>query len=54
VHPGVLELENVVLLPHIGSATIETRSEMGDMFAAAISDSLDLWNAAQTCRRMDE
>ena len=28
VHPGLLELENVVLLPHVGSATIETRTEM--------------------------
>jgi glyoxylate reductase len=29
VHPGLLELENVVLLPHLGSATVETRTEMG-------------------------
>jgi lactate dehydrogenase-like 2-hydroxyacid dehydrogenase len=29
LHPGYLELENVVLLPHIGSATIETRDAMG-------------------------
>lgn len=29
VHPGLLELENVVLLPHIGSATIPTRTKMG-------------------------
>jgi glyoxylate reductase len=28
VHPGLLELENVVLLPHLGSATIETRTAM--------------------------
>jgi len=28
VHPGLLELENVVLLPHLGSATVETRTEM--------------------------
>jgi glyoxylate reductase len=27
--PGMKELENVVLLPHIGSATIETRTMMG-------------------------
>jgi glyoxylate reductase len=32
LHPGYLALENVVLLPHIGSATIETRDAMG--FAA--------------------
>lgn len=29
VHPGYLPLENVVLLPHLGSATIETRDAMG-------------------------
>jgi glyoxylate reductase len=28
VHPGLLELENAVLLPHLGSATIETRTAM--------------------------
>jgi lactate dehydrogenase-like 2-hydroxyacid dehydrogenase len=29
VHPGYLTLENVALLPHLGSATIETRDAMG-------------------------
>ena len=29
VHPGLLALENVVLLPHLGSATLETRTAMG-------------------------
>jgi glyoxylate reductase len=29
VHPGLLELENVVLAPHLGSATVETREAMG-------------------------
>lgn len=29
IHPGYLELENVALLPHLGSATIETRDAMG-------------------------
>lgn len=33
VHPGLLDLENVVLLPHIGSATHETRDKMADMAA---------------------
>jgi glyoxylate reductase len=33
VHPGLLALENVVLVPHIGSATIETRRKMS-MLAA--------------------
>lgn len=30
VHPGLIDLENVVLLPHVGSATRETRSRMAD------------------------
>jgi lactate dehydrogenase-like 2-hydroxyacid dehydrogenase len=29
LHPGYLELQNVVLLPHLGSATTETRDAMG-------------------------
>lgn len=33
VHPELLELENVVLLPHLGSATVETRTAMA-MLAA--------------------
>ena len=32
-HPGLLELDNVVLLPHLGSATIETRTAMGVLAA---------------------
>jgi glyoxylate reductase len=33
VHPKLLELENVVLAPHIGSATIETRDRMATLAA---------------------
>jgi glyoxylate reductase len=33
VHPELLELENVVLIPHLGSATIETRTAMGVLAA---------------------
>jgi glyoxylate reductase len=33
VHPGLLELENVVLVPHLGSATIETRTAMATLAA---------------------
>src|SRR5215204_7406705 len=33
VHPRLLELENVVLAPHIGSATIETRDKMATLAA---------------------
>ena len=31
IHPGYRELENAVLLPHLGSATIETRDAMGHL-----------------------
>ncbi len=33
VHPGLLSLPNVVLTPHIASATVNTRSEMSAMAA---------------------
>jgi glyoxylate reductase len=33
VHPSLLELENVVLVPHIGSATVETRAAMAELAA---------------------
>lgn len=33
VHPGLLELENVVLIPHLGSATVETRTAMAVLAA---------------------
>lgn len=33
LEPGLSDLKNVVLLPHIGSATLETRSKMGIMAA---------------------
>lgn len=29
LNPGYLELKNVFLLPHIGTATIESRTKMG-------------------------
>jgi glyoxylate reductase len=31
VHPGLMKLKNVVLLPHIASATVSTRAKMADM-----------------------
>ena len=37
VHPKLLELENVVLAPHIGSASIETRDKMAVLAAENIS-----------------
>lgn len=33
VHPALLELENVVLSPHLGSGTVETRTAMADLAA---------------------
>jgi len=36
ISAGLLELENVVLAPHLGSATIEARTKMGKMCAEAI------------------
>jgi glyoxylate reductase len=33
VHPGLLDLDNVVLAPHLGSATIETREAMACLAA---------------------
>jgi glyoxylate reductase len=36
VHPGLLGLENVVLVPHVGSATHETREAMGMLCVEAL------------------
>ena len=36
VHPGLLGQENVVPLPHIGSATVETRAAMAELAARNI------------------
>ena len=36
VHPGLSRLDNVVLLPHLGSATIETRTSMATLAAANV------------------
>jgi lactate dehydrogenase-like 2-hydroxyacid dehydrogenase len=33
VEPGLLELDNVVLTPHLGSATVETRTAMAELAA---------------------
>lgn len=38
--PGLTDLDNVVVLPHLGSATVETRDEMGRMCAQAVIDVL--------------
>ena len=36
VHPALLPLENVLLVPHLGSATRETRTAMADLAASNI------------------
>lgn len=36
LHPDYLTLENVVLLPHLGSATVETRDAMGRLVLSGI------------------
>jgi glyoxylate reductase len=33
IHPALLELENAVLVPHLGSATVETRAAMAELAA---------------------
>ena len=33
VHPGLLDAENAVVVPHLGSATIETRTAMAELAA---------------------
>lgn len=33
IHPGLLQLDNVLLVPHLGSATTETRTAMADLAA---------------------
>lgn len=37
VHPGLLELDNVVLVPHLGSATTETRGAMATLAARNVA-----------------
>lgn len=39
--PGLAELENVILTPHIASATEETRSKMSEMAATNIIEALE-------------
>ena len=34
VHPSLLALDNVMLIPHLGSATVETRTAMAELAAA--------------------
>jgi glyoxylate reductase len=41
VDPGLLELDNAVIVPHLGSATIETRSAMAAMAASNVVEVLE-------------
>jgi len=43
IPPALLAMDNVVLLPHVGSATHETRKAMGDLCKA----NLDAWFAGK-------
>jgi lactate dehydrogenase-like 2-hydroxyacid dehydrogenase len=43
VPPALLSMENVVLLPHVGSATLETRQAMAELCKA----NLDAWFAGR-------
>ncbi len=43
VNPGLVDLPNAVLLPHLGSATLETREAMG----MKVADNLDRFFAGQ-------
>lgn len=40
VHPGLIDLDNVVLVPHLGSATVETRSAMAELAARNVVEVL--------------
>ena len=40
IHPGLLELENVVLTPHVGSATHKAREAMGMLCVEALRQAL--------------
>jgi len=41
VHPKLLELENVVVIPHLGSATVDTRHAMGMVVVDNVFAALD-------------
>ncbi|MHB9150740.1 MAG: 2-hydroxyacid dehydrogenase [Thermoleophilia bacterium] len=40
VHPGLVTLDNTVLLPHLGSATLETRGRMAELAAQNVMAAL--------------
>ena len=38
IHPGYLERPNVFILPHLGSATTKTRTDMDDLAISNIEE----------------
>lgn len=40
VHPGLVDRDDIVLMPHIGSATVATRRRMVEVAATAVSEVL--------------
>ena len=51
VHPGLIELENTVLLPHLGSATTNTRTKMGLM---AVDNLIAFFNGKKPTNLVNE
>lgn len=41
VHPGLLDLDNAVIIPHLGSATVETRDAMGHLAVDNVEAALE-------------
>ena len=41
VNPRLLEMENVVVIPHLGSATVDTRNAMGSLAVENVFAALD-------------
>jgi lactate dehydrogenase-like 2-hydroxyacid dehydrogenase len=41
VHPGLLENDNAVIIPHLGSATVETRDAMGMLAVENLTAALE-------------
>jgi glyoxylate reductase len=41
VEPALLDLENVVVIPHLGSATVDTRNAMGNLAVDNVFAALD-------------
>ncbi len=53
IHQELLTLKNVVLLPHIGSATVETRNEMARMAARNVISVLESGKAINPVNQID-